>query len=61
MSPELLVARMNGAGIEFKRHDIWLVGCLLVHMLTGLEPFDTSAIVAQAGLQVARYMPTYRN
>ncbi len=46
-SPELLVAGMNGAGNDFKAHDIWLVGCLLVHMLTGLEPFDTSAICAQ--------------
>ncbi len=47
MSPELLVANMDGAGIDFKRHDVWLVGCLLVHMRTGLEPFDTSAICAQ--------------
>ena len=46
-SPELLVARMDGAGIDFKAHDIWLVGCLLVHMLTGLEPFDASAIGKQ--------------
>jgi hypothetical protein len=68
MSPELLMAcihmRMNGAGIDFKRHDIWLLGCLAawllgclaawllgclrVHMLTGLELFNTSAIGAQA-------------
>ncbi len=47
MSPELLVARMNRAGIDFKAHDIWLVGCLLVYMLTGLEPFETSAIGTQ--------------
>ena len=51
---------MNGAGIDFKAHDIWLVGCLLVHMLTGLEPFDTSAICAQKYSLLARYMATYR-
>ncbi len=38
---------MDGAGIDFKAHDIWLVGCLLVHMLTGLEPFDASVIGKQ--------------
>ena len=47
MSPELLRARIRGPGIDFKAHDIWLVGLLLVHMLTGLEPFDTSAIGTQ--------------
>ena len=44
MSPKLAVANLDRAGIDFKAHEIWLVGCLLVHMLTCLEPSDTSAI-----------------